>query len=179
MEPFIGQIMAVGFNFAPRGWALCHGQLLNISDHQALYALIGTYFGGDGRVTFALPDLRGRVAVGMGLSPGLSPIDLGERGGVENVTLDTAQIPAHNHTVAVKNEHGTVALPANQYLAGTFKPGRGTEAIESNSYADSQDSILNAQTISNSGGSQGHINMQPYLGINYIIALEGLFPSRS
>jgi microcystin-dependent protein len=179
MEPYIGQIMAVAFSFAPRGWALCQGQLLNISDNQSLYALIGTHFGGDGRTTFALPDLRGRVAVGIGTGVGLSPVDMGGRGGAEYVTLTLDQIPAHNHTVAVKNEHGTVALPANQYLAGTFKPGRGTEAIESNSYADTQDSTLNAQTISNTGGSQGHINMQPYLGINYIIALEGIFPSRS
>lgn len=173
MEPFIGQIMTVGFNFAPRGWALCNGQVLNISEHQSLYALIQDRFGGDGRITFALPDLRGRVAIGMGQS-----ISLAEKGGTEFVTLNETQIPAHNHTVAVKNEQGSVALPANQYLAGTFKPGRGTEAFESNSFADDHDATLNAQTISNVGGSQGHINMQPYLGLNYIIALEGIFPSR-
>ena len=179
MEPFIGQIMAVGFNYAPRGWALCGGQTLPINEHATLFSLIGNAFGGDGRTTFALPDLRGRVTVGMGQGAGLTSRDLGERSGVEVVGLTEQQMPAHNHTVAVSNAHGTEALPEGKYLAGTYKAGRGTEAFESNSYADSSDQTLNAQSISTTGKSEAHINMQPYLGINYIIALVGEYPSRT
>jgi microcystin-dependent protein len=179
MEPFIGQIMAVAFGYAPRGWAFCEGQLLPIAQNTALFSLIGTTYGGDGRTTFALPDLRGRVAVGMGRGTGLTQRNIGERSGAEVVNLVEQQMPSHNHEVAVSNAHGTEPLPAGKFLAGTFKPGRGTEAIESNSYADSHDQTLNAQSISAAGGSQPHNNMQPYLGINYIIALMGEFPSRN
>jgi len=178
MEPFIGQIMAVAFNFAPRGWALCDGQLLSVGEHSALYSLIGTNFGGDGRVNFALPDLRGRVAIGMGNGIGVNPKYIGDRFGDEFVSIAEQQMPTHNHTIAVKNAQGTEALPEGKFLAGTYKPGRGTEAFDSNSYADSHDQTLNSQSISTAGDSQPHSNMQPYPCINYIIALEGEYPSR-
>src|SRR3546814_13601589 len=113
MEPFLGQIMMVGFNFAPRGWALCQGQLLPISQNSALFALLGTTYGGDGRTTFALPDLRGRCAIGMGQGPGLSAYQQGQMAGQENVTLIQTQIPTHTHYISASNADGTVTDPTN------------------------------------------------------------------
>jgi microcystin-dependent protein len=180
MEPiFIGQILAVGFNFEPRGWAFCDGRLLQISQNPTLYSLLSTYYGGDGVTTFALPDLRGRTPLAMGTGIGLHPKFIGERGGWESVPLAVDQMPAHTHEVGVNNTHGTAPLPDGKFLAGTFKPGRGTEAIESNSYSDTQDSSLHQGTISNVGSGQPHSNMQPYLGVNYIIALDGPYPPRN
>lgn len=171
MEPFLGQIMIVGFNFAPRGWATCEGQILSIAQNTALFALLGTMYGGNGQTTFALPDLRGRVAVGQGQGPGLSSYQIGQVGGVETVTLTTGQIPAHNHNLRAVSEAGDVAAPANAFLAatGTFDPeyrASGTQVS------------MAAAAISQAGGSQPHENRQPYLGVNYVIALQGIFPSR-
>ena len=169
MEPFIAQIMLFGGNFAPRGWAFCDGQLLAISSNSALFSILGTTYGGDGRSTFGLPDLRGRVPMHAGNGPGLSPRRIGERDGVETVTLVESQMPSHNHSVNFVNAiadsdrpNGDLLAKADVYSATTTPLGQ-----------------LNSATIANAGGSQAHENMQPSLCINYIIALQGIFPSRS
>lgn len=169
-EPFIGEIRMVGFNFAPQGWALCNGQLLPISSNTALFSLLGTTYGGDGRVTFALPNLQSRAPIHQGTGAGLSPRTMGEMGGEENVTLTISQIPAHGHTVACNNEGATTGRP------GGAVPGPSATSI----YAPSSDgSTMSQQMIGPTGGSQPHDNMSPYLCINFVIALEGIYPSRS
>lgn len=184
MNPFLGQIIMFGGNFAPRGWALCEGQLLAISTHQALFSLLGTIYGGDGRTTFALPDLRGRTPVGFGAGPGLTNRMQGERGGLQTTTLQNSNLPAHNHAAALKvssanatqsaaTDGASIATPGA--LAGrTFTPTEGFNT-------GAPDITMNTQSVEtvNSGGGQAFNNMQPYLAINYIIALEGTFPSRS
>ncbi|MCZ4318149.1 tail fiber protein [Aequorivita viscosa] len=170
MEPFLGEIVMFGGNFAPRGWALCDGQLLPISQNQALFSLLGTTYGGDGRTTFALPELRGRVAMHAGAGPGLSPRPLGQKSGVENVTLTTAQIPAHNHAVVLNaKEEGDKDNPNGAYIAGD-----GT-----NAFGATSDIAMAAPQVGNTGGSQDHNNLQPFQCVNYIIALQGIFPSRN
>ncbi|MDQ7083907.1 MAG: tail fiber protein [Sulfurovum sp.] len=182
MEPFIGQIMTVGFNFAPRGWAFCDGQLLAISQNQALFSLLGTIYGGDGRTTFALPDLRGRVATHQGTGPGLSPMPQGQRGGAERVTLEAATIPSHTHAVSlsVSSEIGTTATPstATVLAKGIVQDGR-TKLGDANIYSEASNETMNSVNIANTGGTQSHENRQPYLAINYIIALQGTYPSRN
>ncbi|HSF92036.1 MAG TPA: tail fiber protein [Paracoccaceae bacterium] len=169
MEPFIAQIMLFGGNFAPRGWAFCDGQLLPISSYSALFSLIGTQFGGDGRTTFALPDLRGRVPMHAGTGPGLTPRQVGQRFGEEQVTLNATQIPSHSHTLKVSNATGDSARTPNAAI--------GTSSIFAADVTAMTD--LNAASIGAMGGSRAHDNMQPTLCINYIIALEGIFPPRS
>jgi len=180
-DPFLGEISMFGGNFAPRGWALCDGQLLPISQNTALFSILGTTFGGDGRTTFGLPDLRGRSPMHAGTGPGLSPRRLGEKGGVEQVALTIAQIPAHNHglsNVAVagqitfKTDDGT-STGNTPTVTGVFKGG-GTK----NFPGVTSDLTANGST-NNNGGSQTHTNVQPYQVINYIIALQGTYPSRS
>lgn len=167
-EPFIGEIRLVPYNFEPRGWAFCNGQLLPISQNTALFSLLGTNYGGDGRTTFALPDLRGRVAVSQGTGPGLSNVVLGEVGGAEQVTLTQAQMPAHGHLASVCGAGATANRPAGQV------PSAG------GSYAASSDGgTFNPSFVQNSGGSQPVGTRPPYLGLSYIIALEGIFPSRN
>ena len=167
-EPFIAQIMMFGGNFAPRGWALCNGQILSIAQNTALFSLLGTTFGGNGQTTFALPDLRGRVPVHPGQGPGLSSVTLGEVGGVETVTLTQNQIAGHGHGVAASNGTAGASRPANNFLAA------------GGSYATATDgTVMNPGMIQASGGSQPHENRQPYLGVNFIIALQGIFPSRN
>lgn len=177
MEPYLGQIQAFGFNFTPRGWAHCNGQLLPISQNQALFSLLGTIYGGDGRTTFALPDLRGRVPMNYGQGSGLSNQPIGERSGAERVTLNTNEIPAHTHatTVNVNITPGEQSVPVNNFLA---KDNGGTNNYSATSTSGA---TLNPSAVSvqNTGGSQSHYNMQPYLAINYCIALTGLYPSRS
>jgi microcystin-dependent protein len=171
-EPFLGEISMFGGNFAPRGWAFCDGQLLSISQNTALFSLLGTTYGGDGRTTFALPDLRGRVPLHQGQGPGLGSYTLGQNGGSENVTLTTGQMPSHNHLVNVDTgDNGTTSHPNNQYLASS-----GGVSIY-NSVTDS--STLNPGTVQAAGGNQPHANLQPYLCIDFIIALEGIYPSRN
>lgn len=172
MDPFIGQIMQFAGNFAPRGWALCDGQLLAISSNQALFSILGTTYGGDGRTTFALPDLRGRVALHPGTGPGLTGRHLGEKIGAESVTLNTTQLPSHNHGVACLATQGTVGTPSGNFLAGDRTGGDDV-------YSPTSNATMNAAMIENNGGGQGHANMQPSLGINFIIALVGTFPSRN
>ncbi len=171
-EPFIGQIMMVGFNFAPRGWANCDGQLLPISQNTALYSLLGTTYGGDGVNTFALPDLRGRVPVHMGTGLGLTTRKIGQRSGQEAVVLSAAHMPSHTHSLQAQNDAASVDTPGGNYLAQRGRP---------DIYDSDSDKLvqMGASAIEATGGSQGHDNMQPYLVLNFVIALIGLFPSRN
>lgn len=174
-EPFIGEIRMVGFNYAPRGWALCDGQLLSIAANSALFALLGTTYGGDGRTTFALPDLRGRVAVHQGQGPGLTPYAIGQRAGFESVTLLTTQIPAHTHALAGFNGTPTTSNPAGALIASA----QTTDGNAVNSFAPSANAALSPASVGASGGSQPHTNIQPYLCVNFVIALVGIFPARN
>lgn len=168
-SPFVGEIKLVPYNFAPVGWALCNGQLLAIAQNTALFSLLGTMYGGNGQTTFALPDLRGRVAISEGQGQGLSPRDQGEIGGSEAVTLTLQETPQHNHQVNVSSVPGTTSSAAGNHLsASTY----------GNSYAPTAEGTMPVGTIGQSGGSQPHSNSQPYLTLNYIIALQGVFPPR-
>ena len=176
MDPFLGEIRLMGFGIIPKGWLPCQGQMLAINQNQALFALLGTTYGGDGQNTFALPDLRGRAAVGMGAGPGLSPYQQGQRAGQETVMLTTAQLPVHQHLVqgTARGKTGTPAQasPSQAYFgdqAGpVYQSGAGTAAL-----------ALNAVTgqTSPAGNNQAHANVQPLLATNYIIATQGIFPS--
>lgn len=171
-EPFLGQIMTAGFNFAPRGWAFCNGQILSIQQNTALFSLLGTTYGGNGVSTFALPNLQSRVPVHVGQGPGLTARVLGELGGEEKHTLLVPEMPMHNHLA-------NAAQSANQSLPTGFiwgGDGTGTLATFSNG---APDSTLSPQAIGISGGSQPHNNLQPYLAFNFCIALSGVFPSRN
>ena len=166
-EPFIGEVRMFGGNFAPRGWAFCDGQLLSILDNDALFQLIGTTYGGDGQVTFALPDLRGRIPIHTGQGPGLSDHDLAEFGGSETVTLIGSQLPAHLHGV-----QATSAAASQRTAAGNLQ-ARTTRAVY---HAPAAVQLLSASAIGAVGGGQAHENLQPYLCVNFIIAIEGIFP---
>jgi len=167
MEVFLGSITMFGGNFAPRGWAFCDGQLLPISSNQALFSLLGTIYGGDGRTTFALPDLRGRVPMHAGNGPGLSSRPLGSKGGAERVTLTVAEMPSHNHIMNINID--AVASSGDDYLNTT--PQQLTN--------QSPTVHFGTESITDVGGNQSHYNMMPYNCINFIIAIEGVFPSRS
>jgi microcystin-dependent protein len=177
-DPFLGEIRMVGWNFAANGWALCNGQLMSISQNNALFALLGTTYGGDGISTFALPNLQGRVPIHQGTGPGLSPYTMGESAGSEAVTLLVNQMPQHNHMVAVNNQAGSVADPTNALLAqGNSGAGRDPIAT-SNFTSGAATGTLAPAAISATGGNQPHANIQPFLCVNFIIALQGIFPSR-
>jgi len=172
--PFLGQITMFGGNFAPRGWAFCDGQLLSIAQNTALFSLLGTTYGGDGRTTFGLPDLRGRLPVHAGQGPGLSNIPIGAKAGTEQVTLSATQIPSHTHALQADNNVGTTPQPANQLLAEfpqTFPVDPYNTAAPT--------TPMNANAIDHTGGGQAHDNVQPFLCVNFIIALQGIYPSRS
>ena len=172
MDVFIGMIAAFGFNFAPKGWALCNGQLMSVSQNSALFSLLGTQYGGDGIQTFGLPDLRSRVAVGQGQGPGLSNYVIGQASGTENVTLLSTEMPQHTHFMTGSGDSAAQNAPAGGSLATAV---RGT-----NTYAVGADSLAPmASATTPAGGNQPHNNLQPYLAINYCIALEGIYPSRS
>lgn len=171
-DPFFGQIIMFGGNFAPRGWAFCEGQLLPIAQNTALFSILGTTYGGDGRTTFALPALRGRIPVGAGSGPGLSTRQLGEKSGIETVTLQTAQIPNHGHSpnVEVNTGAGSENSPNGQFLA----------SINSRySEENTPNANLGGVQESTVGGNQAHNNMAPSQAVSFIIALTGTFPSRS
>lgn len=179
MEPLLGEIRAVGFNYAPRGWSLCQGQLMSISQNTALFSLLGTTYGGDGRTTFALPDLRGRAIVHPGQGPGLSQYTLGQVSGTENVTLQLPELPAHTHKVSgtrvvATKEAGLSGSPANAFLADSGSAYQYGEESDGTSMSPN----LIAGTSSSAGGSTPHANMMPYQTTNYIIALQGIFPQR-
>ena len=167
-NPTLGEITMFAGNFAPRNWALCDGQLLPISSNSALFSILGTTYGGDGRTTFALPDLRSRASVHAGNGPGLSPRSLGQKNGTETNTMTIAEMPNHNHTLNTKEE-GTTADANGNFVAGSGQLSFGT----------STDNDLNAAAIGDTGGNQPQNNMQPFLVVNYIIALQGVFPSRN
>ncbi len=162
-EPFLSEIRVMSFVFAPKGWALCNGQLLPINQNQALFSLLGTTFGGDGRVNFALPDLRGRVPIHVG-----SGHTLGEQSGEQAHTLSIAEVPTHTHVLQASSATGSVQDASGNVLATV--PGRA--------YTDpSALTALSPTTIMNVGGSQAHLNMQPFLTLSFCIALQGIFPS--
>ena len=174
-EFFIGQITMAGFNFAPKYFALCNGQLLPIAQNQALFSLLGTQYGGNGVTNFALPDLRSRSPVGYASSvdPGWQPpsVQIGQTGGVENVTLLTTQLPAHGHSMNATTTAGTTRNPNNAVFASTSAAlhGPSTGSLVP----------LGAQTLLPAGSNQPHTNLQPYTTINFCIALQGIFPSRN
>lgn len=167
MDPILGTIILFAGNFAPRGWLFCDGSLLSIAQNTALFSLLGTTYGGNGQTTFALPDLRGRVPMQQGSGPGLTPRTLGEQVGAENVTLLSMNLPAHTHTLLVSSNTANDDIPEGQALAsGQF-------------YDPSAPSVpLHPATVTPAGGSQPVNNMQPSLALNYIIAAEGIYPSR-
>jgi microcystin-dependent protein len=167
-QPFIGEIKMGGWNFAPQSFAFCNGALLPISQNSALFALIGTTYGGDGQNTFALPDLRGRVPIHQGTGPGLSPRVMGQPGGSETVVVTTGQLPSHTHA-AQGNGRTSVPDPTNNFWGLT----------DLNRYAATANTPMNASSLQNTGGNQPHDNMLPYLGITFVIALFGIFPSRN
>jgi microcystin-dependent protein len=171
-DPFIGEIFMAGFNFPPQGWASCDGSILPISQNDALFALIGTTYGGDGVSTFALPDLRSRVPMHFGTGPGLPTYVQGQTGGVENVTLTLQNIPAHTHTVQVSDNAGTSSTPATNLTLGS--------SAEADLYTPESADTSSRMTVSGGGGgSQPHSNMMPFLAVNFFIALFGIFPPRN
>ena len=205
MEPFLAMILAWGGSFAPRGWATCSGQLLPISQNTALFSLLGTTFGGDGRTSFGLPDLRGRTPIGEGNGPGLQSYRWGQRGGRETVVLSAAEMPAHIHGAAftgtgfvasvkipaINNVESTTNVPSNSVNFAVGKVGVGFGAQDANTFAAG---TVNTQigsnigitgtasgtvAVSSTGGSQSHENRMPFLVLYHIIALQGVFPSRS
>jgi microcystin-dependent protein len=171
-NPFVGEIRMFAGNFPPSGWAFCDGSLLPISENDTLFALIGTIYGGDGQNTFALPDLRGRVPVHQGQGPGLSPRVIGQLAGTENVTLIPTQLPAHNHVLNAT----TTAAVAGTGVAGSLT---GTVATGTQIYGSTPGGApLAASALTSSGGNQPHNNMAPFLSVNFIISLFGIFPSQ-
>ena len=173
-EPFIAEIRIFAGNFAPRGWAFCNGQLLPIAQNTALFSLIGTTYGGDGRTTTALPNLQGRAPMHPGRGPGLTARRLGQRGGAEMITLSEAQMPSHTHTLMATRENGGFGSLTNQMA---FARSRGGTLYQTNTGANLVS--MDSRTLPNSGGSQAHNNLQPFIALNFIVALVGLYPSRS
>ena len=178
-EPFLAEIIMFGGNFAPRGWAYCDGQILSIATNSALFSILGTTYGGDGRTTFGLPDLRGRTAIGPRRGPGLSDYRLGQRGGVESVVLSSGQMPSHTH-IATATAHAISTRGNDSDPTGNIMAEKSRTNIYSNA---APDVTMNAASVTvsnaNAGSGQGHENRMPYLAINHIIAIVGTFPSRN
>ena len=163
-EPFLSEIRLFSFQFAPKGWALCNGQLLPINQNQALFSLLGTTYGGDGRVNFGLPNLQGRVPIHMG-----NGHTLGERGGEQAHTLSTSEIPTHVHALNATNSNGVVNNPNNNFIGAV-----------NNMFTQSGTAVgFDPTSVTNVGGSQAHLNMEPFLVLNFSIALQGIFPSQT
>lgn len=169
-EPFVGEIRMFAGNFAPRGWAFCDGQLLAVSQNDALFSLLGTIYGGDGRTTFALPDMRGRLPVHAGTGPGLSPVRLGEKSGLESVTLTVNQLPPHSHPAVCSSDLAVEANPGGVVPADTT-------SLDLYSSGGVTDSLSSAATDA-VGGSRSHTNLMPFTCVHFIIALFGIYPSR-
>jgi microcystin-dependent protein len=172
-DPFVAEIRMFGFNFAPKGWAFCDGQLMPLSQNTALFSLLGTTYGGDGKSTFALPDLQGSSPMHPGQGPGLSLHDLGETGGTEAVTLLESEIPFHNHTEMGSNTQSTQQSPTGNFSSGSLAARRYAPA------ATNPDVTMNPLIIAPAGGSLPHNNLSPYLVLNFCIALQGVFPPRT
>jgi len=168
-EPFLGMIAIYGFNFAPRGWAMCNGQILPIAQNTALFSLLGTTYGGNGQTTFALPNLQSRVPIHFGQGPGLSSYDLGQAAGTETVTLTVNEIPLHQHPIMASDGPVASGRPEGNVLCegGSYNSGPANV------------NMLATMIPPSGGGSQPHPNIQPYLALNFCIALEGIFPSRN
>ncbi len=174
-DPFVAEIRIFPFNFAPKGWAFCDGQILPISQNTALFSLLGTVYGGDGKSTFALPDLQGSVPMHPGQGPGLSLFDLGQIGGAETITLLVSEMPVHAHAVGrALNAEGNSITPVNSVWAQA-PAGRGAAALYKEGAPTGQ---VNVNSLNITGGGLPHNNMQPYLTLNYCIALQGVFPQR-
>jgi microcystin-dependent protein len=172
-DPFVAEIRIFGFNFAPRGWAFCNGQLLPLSQNTALFSLLGTTYGGDGKSTFALPDIQGRVPMHPGQGPGLSSHNLGETGGTTAVTLLPSEMPAHTHTLGVQTAPlGATATPAGTTLG---RPASGKLYVAA---ANPPLVTMSPSMLAGAGGGQPHNNLQPFLTFNFCIALQGVFPPR-
>ena len=168
-EPFLGEIRLISFGFPPKGWAFCVGQLLPINQNQALFSILGTTYGGDGRTTFALPDLRDRTAINFGQGPGLSNYVLGQNGGQPAVTLTIPEMPAHTHQAQGNNSPGAASVVNGNWAAST-----------ANAYSTvPANAVMDPSAVGLEGNSQPHQNMPPYLAVNYVIALVGIFPSRN
>lgn len=172
-DPYVGEIRAFGFNFAPSGWAQCNGQLLPISRNTALFALLGTTYGGDGRTTFALPNLQARAPLNFGAGPGLTERILGESSGVPAVTLLQSEMATHTHTANADGGSAGVASPENTIWGGG---GRGRPPAYS---TDAPNEAMSSQALASAGGNQPHNNLPPYQVVNFCIALQGIFPPRS
>ena len=170
-EPFVGEIRMFAGNFAPRGWAFCDGQLLAVSQNDALFSLLGTIYGGDGRTTFGLPDLRGRLPLHAGTGPGLSPRRLGAKSGAEKVTLTVNQLPSHNHEFRGTNDLSASPNPSSNVVSRSTS----VDGYIRNEVANQN---LNSDTLTHIGGSRSHTNIMPYLCVHFIIALFGIYPSR-
>jgi microcystin-dependent protein len=169
-DPFVAEIRIFGFNFPPKGWAFCDGQIMPLSQNTALFSLLGTTYGGDGKSTFALPDLQGQAPMHPGQGPGLSLHDLGETGGSETVTLLESEIPSHSHTLRASLDDAEVAIPS---------PARTLAKASSNMYGAAPNAAMAPEALVPAGGDQPHNNMQPYLTLNFCIALQGVFPPRT
>lgn len=169
-EPYVGEIRIFAGNFAPRGWAFCDGQLLAVSQNDALFSLFGTIYGGDGRTTFALPDMRGRIPVHAGSGPGLTPRTIGNRGGVESVTLTEQQMPTHTHPMASTNT-ATLGSPGGNVLGETGSTNIYNDAVT--------DTSMDPDATHDAGSSQAHNNVMPFQCVHYIVALVGIYPSRT
>ena len=169
-EPFIGEVRWFAGNFAPRGWALCDGQLLPISGNEALFSILGTTYGGDGRTTFGLPAMRGRGMVHVGSGPGLTPRPQGQKAGTETETLNESQLPSHTHTLRADSSGGDSVLPNDRVIS---KVGRLRV------FDGAPDTDMGASSLAPTGGGQSHNNMQPHIALNCIIAVTGIFPSRN
>ncbi len=171
-DPFVGEIRMFAGNFAPRSYAFCDGQLLAVSQNDALFSLFGTIYGGDGRTTFGLPDMRGRIPIHAGSGPGLSPRRLGSKGGAENITLSVNQLPSHNHGTSLATVADGDAVDPQDNVPAYLDSGKlySTGATDVN---------MASSAISGSGGSQPHSNLMPFLCVNFIVALFGAYPSRS
>lgn len=171
MDPFIGEIRLLGFNFAPRDWMACNGQLLAIQSNTALFSILGVTYGGNGTTTFALPNLNGYTPIGAGQGPGLADYALGEVGGSASVTLQPAEMPSHSHSIGAVADPGNRDNPAAGRLAQS--------SIRSEAYKSPPDSTMAPGAVASAGGSQPHNNMPPYLGMHYCIAVRGVFPARN
>ena len=174
-EPFIGEIRILPYQFAPRGWAACNGQLLRISENTALFSLLGDRYGGDGRTTFGVPNLQARAAVGAGNGPGLTPRTLAQRGGESSVALTEQNLPNHDHTGRAVRQVGSTSVPTGKYAANDADPLLSYSSVTSGAGL----AAMSASALQTAGGSNPHQNMQPYLAVKFCIAVEGLYPTRS